>query len=67
MIGELKFNVDCDSPEMQKIYQLAQEYDVPVLMHWQYNMYNRGYDRFHKPLKESSVTPNTSKINVFNP
>lgn len=52
MIGELKFNVDCDSAEMQKIYQLAQEYDVPVLMHWQYNMYNRGFDRFHKMLEK---------------
>ena len=54
VIGELKFNVECDSPEMQKIYQLAQEYDVPVLMHWQYNMYNRGFDRFHKMLKKYS-------------
>lgn len=54
MIGELKFNVDCDSPEMQKIYQLAQEYDVPVLMHWQYNMYNRGFERFHKMLEKYS-------------
>lgn len=52
MIGELKFNVDCDSAEMQKIYQLAQEYDVPVLMHWQYNMYNRGFERFHKMLEK---------------
>ena len=52
VIGELKFNVDCDSLEMQKIYQLAQEYDVPVLMHWQYNMYNRGFERFHKMLEK---------------
>jgi predicted TIM-barrel fold metal-dependent hydrolase len=36
MIGESKFGVDCDSPEMQKIYELAGEYDAPVLMHWQY-------------------------------
>lgn len=52
VIGELKFGVECDSPEMQKIYHLAQEYNVPVLMHWQYNMYNRGFDRFHKMLKK---------------
>jgi predicted TIM-barrel fold metal-dependent hydrolase len=52
VIGELKFNVDCDSLEMQKIYQVAQEYDVPVLMHWQYNMYNRGFERFHKMLEK---------------
>ena len=42
VIGELKFGVECDSPGMQKIYQLAQEYEVPVLMHWQYQMYNFG-------------------------
>lgn len=52
IIGELKFNVECDSPEMQRIYELAQAYQVPVLMHWQYNMYNRGFDRFHKMLEK---------------
>ena len=54
MIGESKFNVECDSPEMQNIYKLAHAYNVPVLMHWQYNMYNRGFDRFHKMLKKYS-------------
>lgn len=52
VIGELKFGVECDSPEMQKIYQLAQEYDVPVLMHWQYQMYNYGIERFHTMLEK---------------
>jgi len=52
VIGELKFGVDCDSPAMQSIYELAQSYNVPVLMHWQYNMYNRGFDRFHTMLKK---------------
>lgn len=52
VIGELKFGVECDSPEMQKIYQLAQAYDVPVLMHWQFNMYNHGFERFHKMLEK---------------
>lgn len=52
LIGESKFGVECDSPEMQKIYQLAQTYDVPVLMHWQHNMYNYGYDRFYKMLEK---------------
>lgn len=52
MIGESKFGVACDSPEMQRIYQLAQEYDVPVLMHWRYNMYNFGFERFHKMLEK---------------
>ncbi|MEO8766577.1 MAG: amidohydrolase family protein [Ginsengibacter sp.] len=52
VIGELKFGVECDSPGMQKIYQLAQEYDVPVLMHWQYQMYNYGIERFHTMLEK---------------
>lgn len=52
IIGELKFGVECDSPEMQKIYQLAQTYNVPVLMHWQYKMYNYGFERFYKMLEK---------------
>jgi len=50
-IAEQKFGVECDSPEMQKIYQLAQAYQVPVLMHWQVGMYNYGFDRFYKMLE----------------
>lgn len=52
VIGESKFGVECDSPEMQKIYKLAEEYDVPVLMHWQYKMYNYGFERFYKMLEK---------------
>jgi predicted TIM-barrel fold metal-dependent hydrolase len=52
IIGESKFGVECDSPEMQKIYQLADAYDVPVLMHWQHNMYNYGFERFYKMLEK---------------
>ena len=52
VIAEQKFGVECDSPEMQKIYALAQEYEVPVLMHWQFKMYNYGFERFHKMLEK---------------
>lgn len=52
IIGELKFGVECDSSDMQNIYQLAQKYNVPVLMHWQYKMYNYGYERFYKMLEK---------------
>lgn len=52
LIAESKFGVACDAPEMQKIYQLAQAYDVPVLMHWQFDMYNHGFERFHKMLEK---------------
>jgi predicted TIM-barrel fold metal-dependent hydrolase len=50
LIGEQKFGVECDSPAMQKIYQLAQANRVPVLMHWQFDMYNFGFERFDKML-----------------
>ena len=52
VIGELKFGVQCDSPEMHKIYRLAQQYEVPVLMHWQHEMYNYGFERFYKILEQ---------------
>jgi predicted TIM-barrel fold metal-dependent hydrolase len=35
---------------MQRIYQVAQARRVPVLMHWQFQMYNYGFERFHMML-----------------
>ena len=52
LIAEQKFGVECDSPEMQRIYAIAQEHRVPVLMHWQFKMYNYGFDRFYKILEK---------------
>jgi predicted TIM-barrel fold metal-dependent hydrolase len=52
LIGEQKFGVECDSPAMQRIYALAQDHDVPVLMHWQFGMYNHGFERFHRMLEK---------------
>ena len=52
LIAEQKFGIECDSPEMQKIYQLARAHRVPVLMHWQFKMYNYGFERFHKMLEQ---------------
>jgi predicted TIM-barrel fold metal-dependent hydrolase len=52
LIGEQKFGVECDAPEMQRIYQLAQANDVPVLLHFQFEMYNYGFERFHKMLEK---------------
>ena len=56
MIAEQKFGVECDSPGMQRIYDLAAEYRVPVLMHWQVKMYNYGFERFHKVLEKHPRT-----------
>lgn len=52
LIGEQKFGVECDAPEMQRLYSLAEKHEVPVLMHWQHGMYNRGFERFHKMLEK---------------
>ncbi|HSU53062.1 MAG TPA: amidohydrolase family protein, partial [Candidatus Dormibacteraeota bacterium] len=52
VIGEQKFGVECDSPGMQRIYELAARYRVPVLMHWQYKRFNYGFDRFYKMLEK---------------
>jgi predicted TIM-barrel fold metal-dependent hydrolase len=51
VIGEQKFGVQCDSPEMQKLYKLAEAYRVPILMHWQVGSYNHGFERFHQMLE----------------
>lgn len=56
IVAESKFGVECDSPEMQKIYELAAHYHVPILMHWQYKMYNYGFDRFYKMLEKYPKT-----------
>jgi predicted TIM-barrel fold metal-dependent hydrolase len=52
IIAEQKFGVECDSAPMQNLYALAREHRIPVLMHWQYKMYNYGFDRFYKILEK---------------
>ncbi len=51
-IGEQKFKVECDSKHIQRIAELAQEYDVPVLMHFEHGNYNTGIERFHSILEK---------------
>jgi predicted TIM-barrel fold metal-dependent hydrolase len=51
VIAEQKFGVECDAPEMQRLYALAAARRVPVLMHWQFRMYNHGFERFHRMLE----------------
>ena len=50
-IGEQKFRVDCDSPALEAIAELAQSYRVPVLLHFQHGAYNTHIERFHRILK----------------
>ncbi len=51
-IGEQKFNLPIDSKEMELLYSLAQEYNVPILMHFQYETFNTGFERFGKILEK---------------
>lgn len=46
-IGEQKFPVDCDSPAIELVAQIARHFHVPVLLHFQHNKYNTNYLRFH--------------------
>src|SRR5262249_38341809 len=36
--------------------RLAADYRVPVLMHWQYKMYNYGFERFYRMLQKHPKT-----------
>jgi predicted TIM-barrel fold metal-dependent hydrolase len=50
-IGEQKFNLEIDSKPMLQIYDIANEFQVPVLMHFQHGKYNHGIERMPKILK----------------
>lgn len=52
IIGEQKFSVACDSNYIDLIAGLAQDYGVPVLLHFQHDTYNLGFERFHKVLEK---------------
>jgi len=49
--GEMKFPVAVDSPEMHRVYKLAEELGCPVLIHFQYETYDTGLERFPAILK----------------
>jgi predicted TIM-barrel fold metal-dependent hydrolase len=57
-IGELKFHLALDSAEMRRVYDVAAELQVPVMMHIQTFPhfegelpYNTGYNQFDKVLR----------------
>lgn len=47
-IGEQKYAVACDSEPMQKIFEIAQDRQIPVLLHFQHGAFNTGIERFHQ-------------------
>ena len=50
-IGEQKFNINIDSAPMRRLFDMASDYEVAVLIHFQHGSYNHGLDRFHKILE----------------
>jgi uncharacterized protein len=62
-IGEMKFHLALDSPEMRRVYDIAAEMKVPVMMHIQTfphfageMPYNTGYPQFDKILRAHPQT-----------
>lgn len=51
-IGEQKFPVECDSPAIHMVAEVAEAFDVPVLLHFQHAKYNMGIERFHTMLEK---------------
>lgn len=51
-IGEQKFMVDADSRAVMSVAEIAQEFGVPVLLHFQYGRYNTSFERFHAILEK---------------
>ena len=56
--GELKFHVEADGPELRRMYALAAELDVPILVHFQEvqhfegeGAWSTGFKRFEAMLK----------------
>ncbi len=56
LIGEQKFGVECDSEASQRLYALAAEFGVPILLHFQHKTYNLGYERLHAMLEKFPKT-----------
>lgn len=51
-IGEQKFMVDADSRAVAIMAELAEEFAVPVLLHFQHDRYNTSYERFPRVLEK---------------
>jgi predicted TIM-barrel fold metal-dependent hydrolase len=55
-IGELKYPVQVDGPEMAKVYEIAAEFRVPVLLHFEEGNFNSGFARLPALLKAHPKT-----------
>jgi len=68
-LGELKSQVECDGPEMRRVYELAAELQVPVTLHFQDGpagqVFNGGVQRFGAILKAYPKTTFIGHANSF--
>src|SRR5437868_11110865 len=51
-VGEQKFRVQTDGRLFERIIKVAEEFNVPVIMHFQHAVYNLGIENFHKTLEK---------------
>ena len=51
-IGEQKYAFECDSEPMQRIFAIAQDHQLPVLLHFQHGAFNMGIERFYKMVEK---------------
>ena len=70
--GELKFHVEADGPELQRMYALAAELGVPILVHFQEvehfageGLWSTGFKRFETMLRKYPKTTFVGHADAF--
>ena len=71
-MGEVKYQVQCDGPEMKRMYALAAELNVPILIHFGdvpqpsgNAVFNGGFKRFDAMLKAFPKTKFIAHADTF--
>ncbi|MEO8735138.1 MAG: amidohydrolase family protein [Edaphobacter sp.] len=71
-LGEIKYHVASDGPEMRRMYALAAELNVPILIHFQEvphtpteGLFNTGFKRFDAILKAYPKTRFVGHADAF--
>jgi hypothetical protein len=70
--GEIKFHVEADGPELRRMYALAADLDVPILIHFEEvphtateGGFSTGFQRFESILKAYPKTRFVGHANAF--
>ncbi|HKQ79697.1 MAG TPA: amidohydrolase family protein [Blastocatellia bacterium] len=71
-LGEIKFRVEADGPELRRMYALAAELNVPILVHFQEvphfegeGVFSAGFKRFEAMLKAYPKTKFIGHADAF--